>query len=216
MSGQYHIATPNPEMIVEAQRNMDFKTVLQNTALNLPDGVGLLWAAKKISSTPLPERITGADTMEYLCSPCPRICPPERIFLLGAAPDIAEKTATILKKHNHLLKEIGAFSGSPKQEDETDIIERINSFKPTLLFVAFGAPLQDIWIARNMSKLKTVKVAMGVGGTFDFIVGKQRRAPRWMRKMEVEWLWRLILEPKRIKRIWKAVVVFPYLVLRKY
>ena len=212
-SGQYHIATPNPEMLVEAHKNAPFKTILQNTSLNLPDGVGLLWAAKRVSSKLLPERVTGADTMEHLCSSEPRICPPERIFLLGAAPGIAEKAAKILKERNHLLKDIGTFSGSPKEEEE-DIIERINSFKPTLLFVAFGAPAQDLWIARNLKKLNTVKVAMGVGGAFDFIVGKQKRAPRFMRKMGLEWLWRLILQPRRIVRIWRAVVVFPWMVIR--
>ena len=227
MEGKFHVATPNPEMLVEAQKNAEFRGVLQSTALNLPDGVGLVWAMRKVArpswpwsnagstSTgrmPVLQRITGTDTMEKLCSIEARVCPPERIFLLGAAPGIAQQTAKVLKEKNRILKEVGFFAGSPHPEDEEDIVQRINAFSPTLLFVAFGAPAQDLWIARNLPKLRTVKVAMGVGGAFDFIIGKQKRAPQIMRKMGVEWLWRLIREPRRIGRIWRAVVVFPYLI----
>lgn len=211
--GQFHIATPNPEMLVEAQKNVEFRNVLKNTALNLPDGVGLVWAAKR-RGTPLPERVTGTDTMEKLCSPTLRICPPERVFLLGAAPGIAETASEVLRQKNPALRIVGTHAGSPKAEEEEEIIQKINAAQPTLLFVAFGAPAQDLWIARNLAKLKTVKVAMGVGGAFDFLVGKQKRAPQIMRKIGLEWLWRLIREPRRIGRIWRAVVVFPWLVLR--
>jgi len=247
--GQFQIATPNPEMLVEARKNPEFRSVLQQTEINLPDGAGLVWAVRKFSSSEYGsasqnhtsreasssdklldshnrakhdcarskrtiERITGTDTLLHLCSSASRICPPERIFLLGAAPGIAEKAAEKLKKKNHLLKEIGTFSGSPKAEDEAEIIDKINAFQPTLLFVAFGAPAQELWIARNLPKLKTVKVAMGVGGAFDFISGKRKRAPRWMQKIGLEWLWRLVLEPRRFKRIWNAVIVFPWLILQ--
>lgn len=236
-AGQFHIATPNPEMLVEAQKNAKFRNVLQSTALNLPDGIGLVWAIKrktkqnKTTNTPLsvPQygerlgerdkqqtniaRITGTDTLLSLCSLDSRLCPPERIFLLGAAEGIAEKAAEELKRRNHMIKEIGTFAGSPKGEDEEKILRHINVFQPTLLFVAFGAPLQDLWIARNLKKMPTVKVAMGIGGALDFLAGKRKRAPQWMRKMGIEWLWRLTLEPSRFRRIWRAVVVFPWLVL---
>ena len=162
---------------------------------------------------PPPVRITGTDTLLRLCSSASRICPPERIFLLGAAPGVAEKAAEKLKEKNHLLKEIGTFSGSPRIEDEEEIIAKINAFQPTLLFVAFGAPAQELWIARNLPKLKTVKVAMGVGGAFDFISGKRKRAPKFMQKIGCEWLWRLVLEPKRFRRILNAVIVFPFLII---
>lgn len=205
-AGQFHIATPNPEMLVEATKNEEFRKVLQNTALNIPDGAGLVWAMRK------GERVTGTDLLQSITSLESRLCPPERIFLLGAAEGIAQRAAEELKRKNPAIREIDCFSGSPKQSDEADIIQRINAFNPTILFVAFGAPAQDLWIARNLPKMQSVKVAMGVGGAFDFIAGKRRRAPRWMRSMGLEWLWRLILEPRRIKRIWRAVVVFPWLV----
>ena len=163
---------------------------------------------------PPPTRVTGTDTLLHLCSFASRICPPERIFLLGAAPGVAEKAAEKLKEKNHAIKEIGTFSGSPKIEDEAEIIEKINAFQPTLLFVAFGAPHQELWISRNLTKLNTVKVAMGIGGAFDFISGKRKRAPKCMQKIGCEWLWRLVLEPRRFKRIWNAVFVFPFIVTK--
>jgi len=211
--GQFHIATPNPEMLVEAQKNTAFKEVLQQTALNLPDGTGLLWAAKRKGS-PLPERITGTDTLQALCSLDLRICPPEQIFLLGAAPGVAEKASAVLRQKNPMLRIVGTHAGSPRAEEEEEIIQKINAAQPTLLFIAFGAPQQDLWIARNLSKLRTVKVAMGVGGAFDFIIGKQKRAPQVMRRMGIEWLWRLIREPRRAGRIWNAVIVFPWMMIR--
>lgn len=249
--GKFHIATPNPEMLVEAGKNPEFRSVLQKADINLADGAGLVWAMRwrarvrseaqrsfgpparaeemlalrgrsltapfglvRDTHAPPPTRITGTDTLLRLCSSASRICPPERIFLLGAAPGVAQKAAEKLMEKNHLIKEIGTFSGSPKTEDEEEIIEKINSFSPTLLFVAFGAPHQELWIARNLPKLKTVKVAMGVGGAFDFISGEKRRAPKFMRNIGLEWMWRLVLEPKRFKRIWNAVVVFPFLIMQ--
>jgi len=222
MAGQFHMMTPNPEMLVEASKNAEFKKVLQNSSLNIPDGVGLVWALRRVarrgarsstSQSDVPQRITGTDTLLSLLSLQARLCPPERVFLLGSAPGIAERAAEELKRRNPAIKEIGTWSGSPKEDDKEDILRRINAFSPTLLFVAFGAPAQDLWIARNLAKMPSVKIAMGVGGALDFIAGKRKRAPVWMQRAGIEWLWRLILEPRRIGRIWNAVVVFPWLFL---
>lgn len=235
--GKFHIATPNPEMLVEARRNAKFLSVLQKTALNLPDGAGVVWALKRgyrsfrgyrgyrgtpmatasitstASKTSITSRVTGTDTLLALTSLESRLCPPERIFLLGAAQGIAKLAAKKLMELNPAIKEIGTYSGSPRSEEETGIIARINSFAPTLLFVAYGAPEQDLWIARNLPRLQTVKVAMGIGGALDFIAGTRKRAPKWMQNIGLEWTWRLMLEPRRIMRIWRAVVVFPWMVM---
>ena len=219
--GQFHVATPNPEMLVEAKRNAEFREVLRKTNLNLPDGIGLVWAVARASSPhnavrrTAPQRVTGTDTLQALCSSSSRICPPERVFLLGAAPGVAESAAEELQKKNPALKIAGTFAGSPREEEEGEIRQRITAANPSLLFVAYGAPAQDLWIARNLPKLPTVKVAMGVGGTFDFLAGLQKRAPAFLRRIGLEWLWRLMREPRRIGRIWRAVVVFPYYVLRR-
>src|SRR3989344_25580 len=138
--GQFHVATPNPEMLVEAKRNPEFREVLRKTSLNLPDGIGLVWAVARASGPryagqrPAPQRVTGTDTLQALCSPESRICPPERVFLLGAAPGIAESAAKELQKKNPALKIVGTFAGSPREEEEGEIRQRISAANPTLLF----------------------------------------------------------------------------------
>ena len=134
----------------------------------------------------------------------------KRIFLLGAEEGIAEDAAKKLKANI-----VGTHSGSPKVEDEKEIIEKLNRLKPEILFIAYGAPAQELWIARNLKKIPSVKLAMGVGGSFDFIAGKTKRAPKWMQKLSIEWLYRLIKEPRRIKRILNATVRFPITFLKK-
>lgn len=207
---QYHIATPNSEMLVEVTKNREFQSLLNKTDLNLPDSTGLLWMARATGQS-LPERITGVDTVTELLR---TMTEEHGIFLLGSASGIAEKAANVLRKRNSNLNIVGTASGSPRDEDADKIIEQINQAKPHILLVAYGAPLQDLWIGQYRNKLPSVRVAIGIGGTLDFIAGGKKRAPGWMRTIGLEWMWRLILEPQRIKRIWNAVVVFPLLVLR--
>lgn len=205
---QHHVMTPNPEMIVTAQKHPEFMTLLRKTSLNLPDGAGLLVVARFLG-TQIPERVTGTDMVEKLCEQ-QDIGP---IFFLGSAPGVAEKTSMKLKEKNPLLKVAGYFSGSPEESDAPVIIDRINRSGATILFVAFGAPRQDLWIDRYRTHMPTIKLVMGVGGAFDFIAGKRSRAPRWMQKTGLEWLWRLLQEPRRLRRIFTAVIIFPLLVL---
>jgi N-acetylglucosaminyldiphosphoundecaprenol N-acetyl-beta-D-mannosaminyltransferase len=207
---QHQVITPNNEMLVEAARNAAFRHVLHDASLNIPDSTGLLFLAK-FTKQKLPQRVTGTDTMQKLC----QILTPEApVFLLGAKPGVAERAAEILKSRNPRLRIAGTYAGSPRDADARDIIARINAVNPAVLFVAYGAPAQELWIARHLSSLTSVKVAMGVGGAFDFVAGMQKRAPSWMRTIGLEWLWRLIREPRRFKRIWNAVAVFPMLGLR--
>ncbi len=207
---QHQVATPNSEMLVEAVRNREFRRILQGSSLNIPDGAGLLWMARLTRQT-IPRRVTGVDTMRELC----RVLTPEQpIFLLGARSGVAEKTAMALKERNARLKIAGTYAGSPREGDAREILARINASNPAILFVAFGSPAQELWIKRYLPSLTGVRVAMGVGGAFDFIAGVQKRAPRFVQKLGLEWAWRLAREPRRIGRIWNAVLVFPSLVLR--
>lgn len=206
----HHVMTPNPEMLVEARRNPLFRAVLQRSSLNVPDGSGLLWAARRRGSL-LPERVAGVDLLKDICAESS--IPP--VFLLGAAPGVAERAASRLRESNQSLKIVGTFSGTPSPEDEDQIVARINSSGAEILFVAYGAPKQDLWIDRNLPKMPAVRMAMGVGGSFDFLAGTKKRAPAWMHRVALEWLYRLIREPSRFKRIFTAVVVFPLLVLRE-
>jgi N-acetylglucosaminyldiphosphoundecaprenol N-acetyl-beta-D-mannosaminyltransferase len=209
-SAQHHVMTPNNEMIVIANRHHIFRELLNRTSLNLPDSTGLLWAARR-SGQSLPERVTGVDTVMALCAELDKDSP---VFLLGAGPGIAENAGKFLGRANPNLNIVGCHSGTPDASDAPAILMQINAAQPVLLLVAYGAPQQDLWIARYLKEMLSVKVAMGVGGTFDFITGVQKRAPQFMQRAGLEWLWRFAQEPTRWKRMWNAVAVFPYLVLR--
>ena len=205
-----HVLTPNSEMLVDSVKNKEFRQVLKGSALNIPDSAGLLFMARATRQK-LPERVTGVDTVQLLCA---SLTPEHPVFLLGAGEGVAEKAGEVLKRRNPSLVIVDTFSGSPRLSEEDVICERINKSGAHILLVAYGAPKQDLWIARNIIKLSHVRLAMGVGGTFDFLAGTRKRAPRIMQRIGLEWLWRLILEPSRIGRIFKAVIVFPFFVLR--
>ena len=208
-SGEQHqVATPNPEIILAARSDAEFLRILRGCSLNIPDGAGIVWALRR-SGFPVRERVTGTDMLQSLC----RLAQGVNVFLLGARPGVAARAAEVLKAANPALAIAGTLAGSPSEDDEQHIVHCINESGAQLLFVAFGAPAQEQWIARNLSKMPGVRVAMGVGGAFDFVAGVRRRAPRWMRSMGLEWLFRLLHEPRRIGRIWNAVVVFPVTVL---
>lgn len=206
----HHVMTVNSEMLVESTKNPKFRKVMQQTSLNLPDSHGVVWAAIKTGQQ-ISERVAGVDCVSRLCEELTDDTP---VFLLGAGEGISEKAANVLKAKNPHLNIVGAFAGSPSKEAANDIVSRINSARPTFLLVAYGAPKQDLWIHEYLPGLPSVRVAMGVGGTFDFLAGNKKRAPQWMRALGAEWLWRLVLEPRRIGRIVNAVVVFPWLVIR--
>ncbi len=193
----HHVCTINPEMIMIARRDPIFKFILHRAALTVPDGVGLLWAARQCGHT-LPERVTGSDGVPRIAQAAARHG--WRIFLLGAAPGIAERAAAILIDRYPGLKIAGAYAGSPSPEQEDEIVARINATHADILFVAYGAPEQDKWIARNTPRLN-IKMAMGVGGSLDFVAGVIPRAPDAMRQVGLEWLYRLYLQPWRFKRM---------------
>lgn len=191
------VCTVNPEFVMMAQHDTLFRSILNRAALCVPDGVGLLWAARWLRS-PLPERVTGSDGLPLIAEHAAR--EGWRLFLLGAAPGIAHKAADVLRERFPGIQIVGAYSGSPAPEEEDEIAAMVNASGAHLLFVAYGAPKQDAWIARNLPRLN-VQMAMGVGGSLDFIAGVIPRAPLWMRRAGVEWLFRLYLQPRRIGRM---------------
>ena len=196
-SGTPHqIATANPEFVMEARRNLAFRAVLEKADLCLADGVGLLWAARRLGKV-LPERVTGSDGLPTIARRAAEAG--WRLYLLGAAPGVAEQTAEILIRRNPRLQVVGTFAGSPADVHAPGIIARIREARPDVLFVAYGAPAQDLWIARHARALG-VPVMMGVGGAFDHITGVRRRAPTWVQRLNLEWLFRLITQPWRWRR----------------
>lgn len=191
------ICTANPELVMTAQRDPLFYHILQRCDLVTADGVGLLWAAKRLGH-PLPERVTGSDGLPLIAARAAR--EGWRVYLLGAGPGVAEQVAERLTAQAPGLQVVGTYSGSPDPAEEDALIARINAAGPDILFVAYGSPTQEKWLARNLPRLR-VKVALGVGGAFNFVAGIAPRAPLWMRRAGLEWLHRLIKQPWRWRRM---------------
>ncbi|MDP1676619.1 MAG: WecB/TagA/CpsF family glycosyltransferase [Bacteroidota bacterium] len=204
----HHVMTVNPEFIMMAQQNNEFKTVMSKASLKVPDGVGVLLAARILGKS-LKERVAGVDAVYELA----RISHQKklRIFFLGAAPGVAERTASLLQLENPGLEIAGTYSGSPKVEEEDFICNLIEKSHPHILLVAYGPPKQDLWIARTRHRLN-VPLAIGVGGTFDFIAGIAKRAPKWIQNIGFEWLYRLFREPWR----WRRMLTLPQFALKVF
>jgi N-acetylglucosaminyldiphosphoundecaprenol N-acetyl-beta-D-mannosaminyltransferase len=193
----HHVCTINPEFIMIARRDINFHNILSRADLCVPDGVGLLWAARHLGK-PLPERVTGSDGVPKIAERAAQMS--WKLYFLGAAPGVADQAAAILRQQHPTLQIVGIYGGSPAPDEEDSIVEKVNASGADILFVAYGAPEQDKWIARNLPRLQ-VKMAMGVGGSFDFVAGVVLRAPLWMRRYGIEWLYRLYLQPWRIRRM---------------
>ena len=207
-----YVVTPNPEFVVTAQKDGGFKEILKNADLSITDGRGIQLAARFLG-LPIPQRITGTDFMQELCEKFVKLEIP--IFLLGGRNGAAEKCAEKLRDKFPDLKIAGIYEGTANETGDREANNAINKTNAQVVFVAHGAPKQEKWIARNLPKLNSIKAAMGVGGAFDYIAGEISRAPIFMRKMGLEWLWRLFKQPRRFKRIFRAVVIFPLLVLKE-
>lgn len=203
--GPHQICTANPEFVMEARRNPPFAAVLEAADLCIPDGVGLLWAARRLGRR-LPERVTGSDGVPLIASRAAE--QGWRLFLLGAAPGVAERAGARLVELFPGLQVVGAYAGSPSDADAPEILARVASARPDVLFVAYGAPKQDLWISKHAAALG-IPAMMGVGGSLDFLVGAQKRAPRWLQRLNLEWLYRLIVQPWR----WRRQLALPRFVL---
>jgi N-acetylglucosaminyldiphosphoundecaprenol N-acetyl-beta-D-mannosaminyltransferase len=209
--GAHQIVTVNPEFVVAAQSDLVFRQIINRAALALPDGVGLLKAARWLNQPPLSERVAGVDVVEALAALSAQHG--YRLFFLSAQPGVADQAVQVLQVRYPGLVCVGAYAGSPHAEEEDEIVALIQAAQPDILFVAYGAPNQDKWIARNMARLPA-SVLIGVGGAFDFISGTTQRAPRWLQQLGLEWLHRLLKQPSRWRRIWNAVPRFLWLVYR--
>ncbi len=209
---QHFIVTPNPEFLVLAKKNHDFKEILNYADISCADGVGLVKAAKFLGKRL--QRVTGVDLVWAISELAEKNNYP--VYLLGAGELVAATASEMLKKEYPNLNIVGAESGGeildPIQKDP-DLLNRINETEPKILFVALGQIKQESWIFYNLDKIPSIKLAIGVGGAFDYISGKIKRPPKFIRKMGFEWLYRLILEPWRYKRIFNAVFVFPILIM---
>ncbi|MCL6629510.1 MAG: WecB/TagA/CpsF family glycosyltransferase [Armatimonadetes bacterium] len=203
------VVTADSSAVVLAQHDEELRNIINSADLVTPDSVGILWAAKRFG-TPLPERVSGVDIFEFLCERA--ALNGYKIFLLGAAPGVAEAAVNKLKQRYPGLVVAGTHHGFFGQEESPRVVEKIRACKPDILFVAMGIPKQEKWIAANIHQLQ-VPVCIGVGGTLDVVSGRVKRAPKWMQDMGLEWLYRLATNPRKIRKC-STLPVFVYLVLR--
>lgn len=216
--GRHLVVTPNPEMAVLADRDPSFKKILESSDLALADGYGLRLAAW-IEGKRIPETITGVVFTLILAS----IAEQEKcsVYLLGGGEGIAKRAAEGLRRNYPNLKIAGAEHGGRIRwiagawQEDAHLTDRIAQAKPDILLVALGHGKQERWIRHHLDRLPSVKVAMGVGGTFDFLAGEVWRAPQMVRVLHLEWLWRLLIQPWRAPRIFEATFVFLWMVLKK-
>jgi N-acetylglucosaminyldiphosphoundecaprenol N-acetyl-beta-D-mannosaminyltransferase len=209
-----YIVTPNSEMIVQARKDPEFAEVLNGADLAVPDTAGLVWASR-IWGTPLKEWVAGVDLFVELCAEAARRG--GRVFLLGADPGVAGKTARALRKRYPKLKVAGTFAGDGSSKGDRETVAEVKRGSKgediDLLFVAYGHGKQERWIKRNLTKVP-VKVAVGVGGSFDYVSGAVVRAPKLFGRLGLEWLYRLVRQPWRIKRQ-VALLSFIFLTFRE-
>ena len=198
LSGRpHHVITLNAEILYTAQDDPALLEIINSAHLVTPDGAGIVWAAKHLGQ-PVPERVTGIDLMLHLMSRAEERG--WRVFLYGAAPGVAEEAAAKLMEKHPELKIVGISHGYLDDEGEVKLRQEVRDAEPHVLLAALGAPKQEYWIQEHLGAL-SVPVNMGVGGSFDVIAGRVRRAPLWMQRARLEWLYRLIQEPKRYKRM---------------
>lgn len=195
----HHVATSDANSILRAQQDEEYAAIIRRAALVTPDGFGVVWGAR-LMNLPVYERVTGVDMVTGICERAAR--KGHSIYILGSEPGIAATAAQKLAEQYSGLKIAGTQHGFWKQEgisDET-IVEQIAQAKPDILFVAFGIPAQEKFIAHNLNTLN-VPVSIGVGGSFDVYSEKLRRAPVYIQRSGLEWLYRVWQEPWRWKRM---------------
>ena len=187
------VVTPNPEAVMLAKRNGNLLRVFQNADLALADGIGILLAARWLK-LPIPARVTGCDVIMTLLEAAKG----HTCYLLGAAPGVAETAMGNLRQKG--ISVIGARDGYFNEETEKIILGEIRKLKPDILIVGMGMPRQEEWTAAFLHTLPC-KITLCLGGTIDIIAGNVRRAPKIMRRLGLEWLYRLMINPSRAKRM---------------
>ena len=191
------VATANAEMLMRATYDRELRDILNGAALVVPDGAGTVWAAHHLGHL-MPERVAGYDLAQELMREAPQ--KGYRIFFFGAAPGVAEKAKEKAEKLYPGIEIVGIRNGFFSKEDEPEILHEIQQAAPDILLAALGVPKQEKWLAAHLAEL-AVPVSMGVGGTFDVMAGVMKRAPRWMQRAKLEWLFRGALQPKRAGRL---------------
>ncbi|WP_315002880.1 WecB/TagA/CpsF family glycosyltransferase [uncultured Selenomonas sp.] len=191
------VATANAEMLMRATHDEELRRILNASALVVPDGAGTVWAARHLGHA-MPERVAGYDLAQELLRRAP--AEGRRVYFFGSAPGVAEKAKAKAEQMYPGIEIVGVRNGFFSPADNATIIAEIRAACPDLLLVALGVPKQEKWIAAHLAELD-VPVAIGVGGTLDVMAGVMKRAPHWMQKAKLEWLFRGLMQPKRAGRL---------------
>jgi N-acetylglucosaminyldiphosphoundecaprenol N-acetyl-beta-D-mannosaminyltransferase len=210
------VFTPNVDHFVLAEEDPRFRSAYAATDLALVDGTPVLWAARALG-TPLPEKVSGSDLLLPVVERAARYG--WRVYLLGAAPGVADRVKATLERDFPGVAIVGTSSPnvdlSKDVSEQAAILKEVSETHPHILFLALGSPKQEIWAHRIREKLKPT-VVIGVGASFDFVAGTAKRSPRWISELGLEWLYRLAHEPRRL---WKRYLVrdpkFAAIVLRQ-
>lgn len=213
-----YVVTPNVDHTVLLSENELLQAAYSDASLILADGHPIVWASRLLRK-PLPERVPGSELVPKIFERYNNNQKPLRVFLLGAAEGVGARAAERMKQQWPHVETVGVYSppmGFEKNPAETDIIlDRIAESKPDVVVIGLGAPKQEIWMHANRDRM-VAKSAFCVGATIDFLAGEKKRAPVWMQKFGIEWLHRMLSEPKRlVKRYAKDAWIFPQLVFRQ-
>lgn len=209
------IVTANPEILLYAKQSAEYWKVLHGADLRIIDGMGLQLVGRLKNTRP--ERVTGVELAQAVAGLCAKN--KWSLGLIGGQNGVADQSAWHLRK---TFPDLTVYSesggrlseqGLGDEEAEKSML-RLSEYEPDVIFVAYGHPKQEYWINRYAQNFPKAKLLMGVGGTFDFWSGRATRAPRWLGAIGLEWLWRLITQPSRWKRIYRALVLFPWAVIR--
>lgn len=195
------VITADASGIVLAQKDPQWRDILLNADLVTPDSFGIIWASRKLGS-PLSERVAGIDLVLELCALS--ASHGYRLFFLGGSPGVADKAAEKMKRRFPGIHIVGTEHGYFSEAEEFSLVERIRTAKPDVLFVAMGIPRQEKFIVKHLYEM-AVPVSIGVGGSFDVLSGLIKRAPYFVQRMHLEWLWRLIMSPRK----WRKVLTLP-------
>jgi N-acetylglucosaminyldiphosphoundecaprenol N-acetyl-beta-D-mannosaminyltransferase len=187
------VVTSDASALVRAQEDEEFRSIVQRADLVTPDGIGVVWSARLLG-LPVYERVPGVELMAKLCERAAQ--KGWRVFLLGAKPGVAEMAARNLQARYPGLQIVGTHHGYFSPDEEPKVIAQIRAAQPDILFVAFGIPKQEKWIAKHADELQ-VPLCIGVGGSFDVHAGIVQRAPEWVQRLCLEWLYRTLKDPKR-------------------
>lgn len=199
--GPSMVITADTSGIVLAQHDRQWMDIMNGANLVTPDSIGVVWAARRLG-TPIRERVTGVDLMDILCSRAAQ--KGYRVCLLGAAPGVAAQAARRMQERHPGLIVVGATHGYLSPAEEAEVVREIRSLNVDILFVAMGIPKQEKFIFEHLYEM-AAKVSIGVGGSFDVWSGNVRRAPKLIRAMRLEWLWRLLLNPRK----WRKALSLP-------